>query len=77
MWAQTWNNIYGMMIPFPDKPNIDVTDEMVAQVSVLERLSPTGMEYRKIHLFVLDLKKCYTTNQEYLESHWFFLCRQL
>ncbi|KAM7381883.1 hypothetical protein PAMA_012642 [Pampus argenteus] len=29
MWAQTWNNIYGMMIPFPDKPNIDVTDEMV------------------------------------------------
>uniref|UniRef100_A0A669B7A7 Angiotensin-converting enzyme n=1 Tax=Oreochromis niloticus TaxID=8128 RepID=A0A669B7A7_ORENI len=28
MWAQTWNNIYDMMIPFPDKPNIDVTDEM-------------------------------------------------
>lgn len=34
MWAQTWNNIYGMMIPFPDKPNMDVTDEMVRQVSV-------------------------------------------
>lgn len=33
MWAQTWNNIYDMMIPFPDKPNIDVTDEMVRQVS--------------------------------------------
>ena len=33
MWAQTWNNIYSMMIPFPDKPNIDVTDEMVKQVS--------------------------------------------
>ncbi|XP_040032505.2 angiotensin-converting enzyme [Gasterosteus aculeatus] len=31
MWAQTWNNIYGMMIPFPDKPNLDVTDEMVNQ----------------------------------------------
>uniref|UniRef100_A0A8C9ZT09 Angiotensin-converting enzyme n=1 Tax=Sander lucioperca TaxID=283035 RepID=A0A8C9ZT09_SANLU len=31
MWAQTWNNIYGMMIPFPDKPNLDVTDEMVRQ----------------------------------------------
>uniref|UniRef100_A0A8C3B0J7 Angiotensin-converting enzyme n=1 Tax=Cyclopterus lumpus TaxID=8103 RepID=A0A8C3B0J7_CYCLU len=28
MWAQTWNNIYDMMIPFPDKPNLDVTDEM-------------------------------------------------
>eukprot|EP00064_Thunnus_orientalis_P006861 superscaffoldBa00000734_g6880 len=31
MWAQTWNNIYGMMIPFPDKPNLDVTAEMVNQ----------------------------------------------
>lgn len=31
MWAQTWNNIYGMMIPFPEKPNLDVTDEMDSQ----------------------------------------------
>ncbi|XP_008300961.1 angiotensin-converting enzyme [Stegastes partitus] len=31
MWAQTWNNIYDMMIPFPDKPNMDVTEEMVRQ----------------------------------------------
>ncbi|XP_071782790.1 angiotensin-converting enzyme [Centroberyx gerrardi] len=31
MWAQTWNNVYDMMIPFPDKPNVDVTDEMVKQ----------------------------------------------
>uniref|UniRef100_A0A3B4DX39 Angiotensin-converting enzyme n=1 Tax=Pygocentrus nattereri TaxID=42514 RepID=A0A3B4DX39_PYGNA len=31
MWSQTWNNIYDMMIPFPDKPNVDVTSNMVAQ----------------------------------------------
>uniref|UniRef100_A0A672ZKE0 Angiotensin-converting enzyme n=1 Tax=Sphaeramia orbicularis TaxID=375764 RepID=A0A672ZKE0_9TELE len=31
MWSQTWNNIYSMMIPFPDKPNLDVTDEMDKQ----------------------------------------------
>uniref|UniRef100_A0A4W4GRH0 Angiotensin-converting enzyme n=2 Tax=Electrophorus electricus TaxID=8005 RepID=A0A4W4GRH0_ELEEL len=31
MWSQTWNNIYSMMIPFPDKPNVDVTQNMVAQ----------------------------------------------
>uniref|UniRef100_A0A8C2A4M7 Angiotensin-converting enzyme n=1 Tax=Cyprinus carpio TaxID=7962 RepID=A0A8C2A4M7_CYPCA len=29
MWSQTWNNIYNMMIPFPEKPNVDVTDTMV------------------------------------------------
>lgn len=34
MWAQTWNNLYELMIPFPDKPNIDVTKEMLDQVSV-------------------------------------------
>lgn len=34
MWAQTWNNLYDLMIPFPDKPNIDVTQEMSDQVSV-------------------------------------------
>ncbi|XP_018410702.1 PREDICTED: angiotensin-converting enzyme isoform X3 [Nanorana parkeri] len=28
MWSQTWNNIYDMMIPFPDKTNVDVTSTM-------------------------------------------------
>ncbi|CAL1599147.1 unnamed protein product [Knipowitschia caucasica] len=31
MWSQTWNNVYGLMIPFPDKPNLDVTHEMERQ----------------------------------------------
>lgn len=31
MWAQQWNNIYDMMVPFPDKTNVDVTAAMVAQ----------------------------------------------
>ncbi|KAI1884165.1 hypothetical protein AGOR_G00223630 [Albula goreensis] len=31
MWAQTWNNIYDMMVPFPDKPNVDVTNAMKEQ----------------------------------------------
>ncbi|XP_075436513.1 angiotensin-converting enzyme [Ascaphus truei] len=28
MWAQQWNNIYDMMVPFPNKTNIDVTNTM-------------------------------------------------
>uniref|UniRef100_A0A3P9MNP1 Angiotensin-converting enzyme n=1 Tax=Oryzias latipes TaxID=8090 RepID=A0A3P9MNP1_ORYLA len=31
MFAQKWNHIYDLMIPFPNKPNLDVTDEMVRQ----------------------------------------------
>ncbi|NXP26793.1 ACE enzyme, partial [Scytalopus superciliaris] len=31
MWAQQWNNIYDLMVPYPDKPNLDVTSNMVKQ----------------------------------------------
>ncbi|RMB94756.1 hypothetical protein DUI87_28735 [Hirundo rustica rustica] len=31
MWAQQWNNIYDLMIPYPEKPNVDVTSAMVQQ----------------------------------------------
>ncbi|CAI5789816.1 angiotensin-converting enzyme [Podarcis lilfordi] len=31
MWAQQWNNIYDMMIPYPNKPNLDVTNTMRQQ----------------------------------------------
>jgi len=31
MWAQTWSNIADIVKPFPDKPNINVTEEMVKQ----------------------------------------------
>uniref|UniRef100_H2NUD7 Angiotensin-converting enzyme n=1 Tax=Pongo abelii TaxID=9601 RepID=H2NUD7_PONAB len=29
MWAQSWENIYDMVVPFPDKPNLDVTSTML------------------------------------------------
>jgi len=31
MWAQSWTNIADIVKPFPDKPNINVTGEMVKQ----------------------------------------------
>merc|ERR1719384_59641 len=31
MWAQSWNNIADIVKPFPDKPSINVTGEMVKQ----------------------------------------------
>lgn len=33
MWAQTWRTVAKFSYPFPNKTVIDVTDEMVAQVS--------------------------------------------
>lgn len=32
MWAQSWDNIYDMVVPFPDKPRLDITSTMVQKV---------------------------------------------
>uniref|UniRef100_A0A8C9JU00 Angiotensin-converting enzyme n=1 Tax=Panthera tigris altaica TaxID=74533 RepID=A0A8C9JU00_PANTA len=29
MWAQSWDNLYDMVVPFPNKPSLDVTSTMV------------------------------------------------
>ncbi|XP_022085294.1 angiotensin-converting enzyme-like isoform X2 [Acanthaster planci] len=31
MWGRFWGNIFGQVVPYPDRPNIDVTDTMVAK----------------------------------------------
>ena len=31
MWAQSWSNLGDLLRPYPNKPDIDVTDEMVKQ----------------------------------------------
>uniref|UniRef100_F6S8L7 Angiotensin-converting enzyme n=1 Tax=Ornithorhynchus anatinus TaxID=9258 RepID=F6S8L7_ORNAN len=31
MWAQTWTNVYDLVVPYPDKPNLDVTSTMLKQ----------------------------------------------
>lgn len=37
MWAQHWDNIYDIVIPFKDKTNVDVTPTMLAQVMPQKR----------------------------------------
>lgn len=32
MWAQTWSNIYDLVVPFPSAPKIDATEAMIKQV---------------------------------------------
>lgn len=48
MWAQQWNNIYDVLVPFGDKPTLDVTDEMVRQVSI-------SVTYTGKHQFELNI----------------------
>ncbi|XP_001515597.2 angiotensin-converting enzyme 2 [Ornithorhynchus anatinus] len=31
MWGRFWTNLYPITVPYPNQPNIDVTDEMVKQ----------------------------------------------
>lgn len=32
MWAQTWSNIYDLVVPFPSAPKLDATEAMIKQV---------------------------------------------
>ena len=31
MWSQSWNNLADILRPYPNKPDIDVTEEMNKQ----------------------------------------------
>lgn len=32
MWGRFWTNLYPLTVPYPEKPDIDVSSAMVAQV---------------------------------------------
>lgn len=32
MWAQSWENLYDLLAPFPEAGTVDVTDQMQAKV---------------------------------------------
>jgi len=34
MWAQTWDNIYGILEPFPNATKVDITQAMLDQVKL-------------------------------------------
>ena len=38
MWSQSWGNIEQYVRPAPDKPGLDVTEEMIRQVTIYLRL---------------------------------------
>ena len=31
MWGRFWTGLFKFVIPYPDAPSVDVTDELVAQ----------------------------------------------
>ncbi len=52
MWAQQWNNIESLLLPFPDKPSVDVTDELLAQVSwILEHFDLLHCTFSVVHIY--------------------------
>jgi hypothetical protein len=45
MWGRFWNNLYQHMVPYPDKPSIDPTPELVAQNYTVEKMYATGDDF--------------------------------
>lgn len=66
MWAQSWDNMYDMVVPFPDKPNLDVTSTMVEKVSSGVRLQVRqrdGEKGRKGHVIGVTPPLFYNSQQ--------------
>ena len=34
MWAQSWTNVYDLVVPYPKKTSVDVTEQMKQQVKL-------------------------------------------
>lgn len=45
MWAQQWSEISELVIPFPGKPVLDVTEEMVRQGYTPEKMFEMGDDF--------------------------------
>ncbi|XP_055957045.1 angiotensin-converting enzyme [Patella vulgata] len=45
MWAQQWNNIYDIVIPYKNKPSVDVTPELIKQNYTVERMFKTSESF--------------------------------
>lgn len=50
MWGRFWTNLYSLSVPYPDKPDIDVSQSMVDKVwqnflFVLKKESPVTWGY--------------------------------
>ncbi|XP_055848354.1 angiotensin-converting enzyme-like isoform X2 [Episyrphus balteatus] len=53
MWGQTWGEVASILTPFPEKPLIDVTDEMVRQGYTAKKMFEMGDQFFQS----LNLKK--------------------
>jgi len=45
MWGRFWTNLYQFSVPFPDRPAIDPTPQLIAQNYTITRMFQTGEEF--------------------------------
>ncbi len=42
IWGRFWNNLYKDLVPYPNKPNLDPTEEMIKQYYTVRKMFETG-----------------------------------
>ena len=45
MWAQEWNQIYDIVVPYPDEDNIDVTPVMISKGWTTQKMVETAENF--------------------------------
>src|SRR5437762_3525634 len=47
MWGRFWTNLYPIAVPYPDKPSLDVTDNMKEQNYTVRQMYNISNEFYK------------------------------
>ena len=45
MWGRFWNNLYSILVPFPDKPSLDPSEAMAEKGYDVLKMFQTGNEF--------------------------------
>ena len=54
MWGRFWNNLYKILVPFPDKPSLDPSEAMKEKDFDVLKMFQTGNEfYKSMGLFAV------------------------
>lgn len=65
MWAQEWNNIYPLVVPYPDAPNLDATPKIKEKLTPIQMVETCEDFYESLGMRALP--KSFYTNSMFLK----------
>ena len=56
MWGRFWNNLYNDVVPYPDRPNLDVSEQMKLQGYNVKKMFESAIDKTKEDIVQRNIK---------------------